>query len=249
MTIERSYSSGWGIGDMYTSAQANALDTSLTYAVDGRTGGYTGLVGSDLAFAGQYTGGIFRGATMIPNNFSVASGFAQLGSDARLASTQRAGWLVGMQTLRVPTGTKSLSSSYTRIDAGLNQTNVTTAISAGFSVATGDRITVDGSIVWRQQPLLNGAAVGVAIRIDGASGTFHPPGCVRRVIGSGLPTNVTASIAGMFVATSAGTAVCEIFGSGEFFLVGKTPEEGGEGVQTIPPDVDVTAIRFSHWRL
>lgn len=38
MSISRANGSGWGIGDTLTSAQANAIDTNTTYAVDKRSG-------------------------------------------------------------------------------------------------------------------------------------------------------------------------------------------------------------------
>lgn len=55
MAISRTYPSAWGIGDKLTSAQQNAIDTALTYALDKRAG-----YADTLASVVQATGGVGR---------------------------------------------------------------------------------------------------------------------------------------------------------------------------------------------
>lgn len=51
MAIERAYISGWGVGEMFTSAQGNAMDINSTYAVDKRAG-YGDILQSVVVCAG-----------------------------------------------------------------------------------------------------------------------------------------------------------------------------------------------------
>lgn len=51
MTIPRTKPGDWSLGEKMTSAQANSLDTSITYAADKRTG-QTENIGAVWAFTG-----------------------------------------------------------------------------------------------------------------------------------------------------------------------------------------------------